>query len=152
MPASMRNQWSLLSFTDLHFRASSNFTDEDKTGLETDYRRNVFQVMKYILGGFPQASLDGIIIAGDITTRGLHTGFEEFKAYAEHMKPLLKEHAQLYVVPGNHDVKWGLWQKESNYFEQKFAGFADVVRTLNAVSCLLPKGSVATDKYEGISF
>jgi hypothetical protein len=51
--------------------------------------------------------LDGIIITGDVTTRGRPQGFGELPDLLSELGRALPEPTDIVIVPGNHDVVWG---------------------------------------------
>lgn len=143
----MQNPWSLLFITDLHYEdPDANFVDDNKDFLPPGYRDNLFSDYDRILNqGFQPRSLDLIAIGGDITTHGKDHGFSRFLESLPLLQHLVKVEQAICIVPGNHDVKWGLEPTAANSFNQKFAGFLAMVEKTGASSCLYPEGELKED-------
>lgn len=78
-------------------------------------------------------TLDGIIITGDITTRGRPEGFSELPGLLAALGTALPEPACIVVVPGNHDVTWGTAAGS----EERYSAFIEGVRQAGYVTPLL---------------
>jgi 3',5'-cyclic AMP phosphodiesterase CpdA len=77
--------------------------------------------------------LDGIIITGDVTTRGRPQGFTELPGLLSELGPALPEPTQIVVVPGNHDVAWGTPAGST----ERYSAFIDGIRQAGYVTPLL---------------
>jgi len=75
----------LLHLADLHFGALANL-------------RAIAAVEKMI----PDLRPDAVVVAGDLTQRARHGEFQRAQAFTE----LAAATAPVYVMPGNHDVRW----------------------------------------------
>jgi len=77
--------------------------------------------------------LDGIIITGDVTTRGRPQGFGELPDLLSELGRALPEPAHIVVVPGNHDVAWGAPAGSA----ERYRAFIEGVRQAGYVTPLL---------------
>src|SRR5438309_1097890 len=103
--------WSIVSISDLHYESpNSNYTDDPKELQDVAFREDIFQEFNAILeNGFASEKFDLICIAGDITTHGKAEGLKRFKSEAlPKLSSLVNSREAIAVVPGNHDVVWGL--------------------------------------------
>jgi 3',5'-cyclic AMP phosphodiesterase CpdA len=146
----MTAHWSLLFVTDLHYQLpDANFTDDPKELYLPALRENVFTDFDNILtNGFGAPRFDVIAIGGDITTNGQLEGFERFTREAMPLlRPLVQSAEAICLVPGNHDVQWGLDPTEPDSFQTKFAAFQKLVEDSQITTCLLPDGEL-TDQID----
>lgn len=143
----MTNRWSLLLISDLHFEdPDANFEDDPKELNLAALRNAVFPQLDAILNdGFEKESFDLIAVTGDITTHGRPEGFDKFVQIYPQMRQLVKKEEAICIVPGNHDVLWGLDPTASNSFNHKFENFAAMVEKCKATSCLYPQGKLTED-------
>jgi 3',5'-cyclic AMP phosphodiesterase CpdA len=77
--------------------------------------------------------LDGIIITGDVTTRGRQQGFEELPDLLSELGRALPEPTHIVVVPGNHDVAWGTLAGSA----ERYRAFIEGTRKAGYVTPLL---------------
>ena len=116
------SKWRFLWITDLHYELpDANYLDDPKELKEkydAPFRENVFTNFNRILryGGFENMELDFIVIGGDITTHGNRRGFDTFLAQAFPLLQSLVPTKAICIVPGNHDVVWGIDPTEEGYF------------------------------------
>jgi 3',5'-cyclic AMP phosphodiesterase CpdA len=78
-------------------------------------------------------TLDGIIVTGDVTTRGRPQGFGELPGLLEALGDALPEPSRIVVVPGNHDVAWGTLPGST----ERYGAFIEGVRRAGYVTPLL---------------
>lgn len=78
-------------------------------------------------------ALDGIIVTGDVTTRGASAGFHELPGLLGALGSMQPNPNQIVVVPGNHDVTWGT-QPGS---EERYHAYMEGVRSVGYVTPLL---------------
>ena len=78
-------------------------------------------------------SLDGIIVTGDVTTRGRPEGFGELPGLLSELGEALPEPGRIVVVPGNHDVAWGTQAGTA----ERYRAFIEGVRRSGYVTPLL---------------
>ena len=132
----------LLHLSDLHL---ANAPDEDAVGdykveavPETDRVTRV-RLLRYTLKALTDwlavnnTSLDGIIITGDITTRGHPEGFQKLPELLEALGDALPPPERIVIVPGNHDVAWGTTPGS----EARYRAFVEGARALGYVTPLL---------------
>jgi len=77
--------------------------------------------------------LDGVIVTGDVTTRGAPTGFHQLPGLLDALGTALPEPQHIVVVPGNHDVTWGTEPGS----EDRYHAFIEGVRAAGYVTPLL---------------
>lgn len=77
--------------------------------------------------------LDGIIVTGDVTTRGNPHGFAELPGVLDSLGAARPAADRIVVVPGNHDVAWGTPAGS----QERYRAFVDGVRTAGYVTPLL---------------
>ena len=106
----------LLHLSDLHL---ANAPAEDALGdykieavKETDRISRVRllrNTLKALAGWLAEnnTELDGVIVTGDVTTRGAPAGFHQLPGLLGALGTALPEPRHIVVVPGNHDVTWG---------------------------------------------
>jgi 3',5'-cyclic AMP phosphodiesterase CpdA/thymidylate synthase len=78
-------------------------------------------------------TLDGIIITGDVTTRGRPSGFQELPSLLSSLEEHCPAADRILVVPGNHDVTWGTLPGS----RKRYRAFIEGVRALGYVTPLL---------------
>jgi 3',5'-cyclic AMP phosphodiesterase CpdA len=77
--------------------------------------------------------LDGVIVTGDVTTRGAPAGFHQLPGLLGALGPTLPEPRHIVVVPGNHDVTWGTEPGS----EERYRAFIEGVRAAGYITPLL---------------
>jgi 3',5'-cyclic AMP phosphodiesterase CpdA len=77
--------------------------------------------------------LDGVIVTGDVTTRGDPAGYGQLPSLLSALGTALPEPQQIVVVPGNHDVTWGTEPSS----EERYRAFIEGVRAVGYVTPLL---------------
>jgi 3',5'-cyclic AMP phosphodiesterase CpdA len=132
----------LLHLSDLHL---ANTPTEDLLG---DYKVEVVQeedrvsrlrLLKNTLKALAawlaenDTGLDGVIVTGDVTTRGNPAGFHELPGILGALETALPSPQHIVVVPGNHDVAWGTEPGS----EERYRGFIEGVRAVGYVTPLL---------------
>jgi 3',5'-cyclic AMP phosphodiesterase CpdA len=132
----------LLHLSDLHL---ANTPDEDAVG---DYKVRAVAERDIVtraglLGSTLEAlsrwlatngeTLDGIIITGDITTRGRPEGFGKLPGLLAELGEALPEASRIVVVPGNHDVAWDTQPGTAD----RYRAFIEGVRQKGYVTPLL---------------
>jgi predicted phosphodiesterase len=145
---------SILHLSDLHYESpDSNYGDHDKADTPPSVRSNVFSNLNQILQGWPlNEPVDIVAVTGDITTRGNEDGFAKFQEKTVTLlKDRLRNRNAFFLVPGNHDVRWGLDPAKSNYFDLKFESYSKLTREIGAMGALVPRGPLRTDS-EPIDF
>src|SRR6266567_27538 len=105
----------LLHLSDLHL---ANTSSEDAIG---DYKIEAvpegnritrIKLLRSTLGALSRwlvangETLDGIVITGDVTTRGQPEGFAQLPVLLDALGETLPAPGRVVVVPGNHDVTW----------------------------------------------
>lgn len=78
-------------------------------------------------------TLAGVIITGDITTRGHPEGFGGLPGLLEALGDALPEPGRIVVVPGNHDVAWDTPPGSA----ERYRAFIDGIRRTGYVTPLL---------------
>jgi 3',5'-cyclic AMP phosphodiesterase CpdA/thymidylate synthase len=78
-------------------------------------------------------ALDGVIVTGDVTTRGASAGFRELPGLLDALGTALPDPKQIVVVPGNHDVTWGTEPGS----EERYRSYIEGVRASGYVTPLL---------------
>ena len=78
-------------------------------------------------------ALDGVIVTGDVTTRGAAAGFHELPGLLGALGTALPDPKHIVVVPGNHDVTWGTEPGS----EERYHAYAEGVRSVGYVTPLL---------------
>ena len=78
-------------------------------------------------------ALDGVIVIGDVTTRGAPKGFQELPGLLDALGTALPDPQHIVVVPGNHDVTWGTEPGS----EERYRAYVEGVRSLGYVTPLL---------------
>lgn len=139
---------SILHLSDLHYESpDSNYDDEDKSRTPLSVRSSVFSSLHRILQDcIPSNTVDVVALTGDITTRGKPGGFTTFQDQTVVLlKRLLRNPKAFCVVPGNHDVKWGLDPARSDYFDVKFEGYRGLMRKIGGTGALVPRGPLGPD-------
>jgi len=141
-------KWRFLWITDLHYELpDANYLDDAKE-LEEKYnwplRENVFSDFIGVLehGGFAEMDLSFIAIGGDVTTHGQQTGFTRFEDGAFRKLQDFVSPKAICVVPGNHDVVWGIDPTGRKYFDRKFEAFRRMIENTGVTSCLFPSGEL----------
>jgi 3',5'-cyclic AMP phosphodiesterase CpdA len=132
----------LLHLSDLHL---ANTPDEDAVG---DYKVRAVAERDMVtraglLGSTLKAlsgwlatngeALDGIIITGDITTRGRPEGFGKLPGLLAELGETLPDASRIVVVPGNHDVAWDTQPGTAD----RYRAFIEGVRQKGYVTPLL---------------
>jgi 3',5'-cyclic AMP phosphodiesterase CpdA len=142
----MPQKWSLLSITDPHYeQPDANYLDDNKDQIPSALRDNIFANFNRIIqSGFARAQFDLIAICGDITTHGNPHGFDRFFGEAvAALQLLVPRRDAVCIVPGNHDVVWGLKPTDTNSFDSKFANFREkLVDKTGVTSCMYPDGQL----------
>ena len=77
--------------------------------------------------------LDGVIVTGDVTTRGAPAGFHQLPGLLAALGTALPEPQHVVVVPGNHDVTWGAEPGT----EERYHAFIEGIRAVGYVTPLL---------------
>jgi 3',5'-cyclic AMP phosphodiesterase CpdA/thymidylate synthase len=132
----------LLHLSDLHL---ANAPTEDTVG---DYKVDAVKeadrvtrisLLRNTLRALPawltenNLALDGVIITGDVTTRGALKGFHGLPGLLDALGTALPGPQHIVVVPGNHDVTWGT--EPGN--EERYRAYIEGVRSLGYVTPLL---------------
>jgi 3',5'-cyclic AMP phosphodiesterase CpdA len=151
----MKKTWAFLWITDLHYeQPEANYLDDAKEIKEdynlplrddtfADFQATLNQNFAALGSVDPSGKLSFIAIGGDITTHGNTNGFSRFlKEALPSLQRSVGENKAMCIVPGNHDVTWGLDPTGRNYFHEKFKAFVDMVDQAGASSCLIPKGEL----------
>jgi predicted phosphodiesterase len=150
------NRWSLLFLTDVHYELpNANFCDDPKELEFPALRDNIFTDFQTILtNAFPPQSLDLVAVAGDITTHGKKSGIERFEQdVLPWLRLCTKRREAICIVPGNHDVTWGVDPTAAGSFRTKFASFWKLVRDgAQVTSCLFPDGELTKETDSQLSF
>jgi 3',5'-cyclic AMP phosphodiesterase CpdA len=145
--AGLRVDWQpamslLLHLSDLHL---ANAPAEDALGdykveaVKEDDRVSRAQLLKNTLKALPiwlaenETALDGVIITGDVTTRGAPAGFQQLPDLLGALGTALPDAEHIVVVPGNHDVTWGTEPGS----EERYSAFLEGVRAAGYVTPLL---------------
>jgi predicted phosphodiesterase len=136
-------QASILHLSDIHYKSpETNFANDNKADVPPEMQVNVFSGLYQILDhAFAEKHFAAIAVCGDITTHGHPEGFVMFKKeiYGS-LRRLVAESQAICMVPGNHDVIWGIIPDKVDYFDHKFRAFRLCVETTEATSCLIPTG------------
>jgi hypothetical protein len=150
----MPRTWSLLGVTDLHYESpASNFVDDPKDDPDAVFRDAIFGGFYALLDACKPKAFDLVAVGGDITTHGKSNGFARFeKESLPSLTALARDGRGVCVVPGNHDVEWGLDPRHAGAFTKKFAEFVKLVDTAGVTSCLFPEGELAKEAHEPLSF
>lgn len=145
--------WRFLAITDIHYELpEANYLDDPKELKQFSDRalwESAFTDFNRLLewGGFNEKELCFIAIGGDITSHGKQQGFTTFVQSAlPKLQDLVASREAICVVPGNHDVVWGLDPTEKRYFDRKFEAFKAMVRNAGVSSCLFPSGELSEPK------
>lgn len=77
--------------------------------------------------------LDGVIVTGDVTTRGAPAGFHQLSGLLGALETALPDPEHIVVVPGNHDVTWGTEPGS----EERYRAFLEGVRAAGYVTPML---------------
>jgi predicted phosphodiesterase len=138
--------WRFLWITDLHYELpDANYLDDPKElqSFERAYEENAFDLFYKILGTKElKNSLSFIAIGGDVTSHGIPRGIQKFKLHGLPKLQKLVRSEAICIVPGNHDVAWGLDPTAPGYFDDKFKVFRDMVDVTGMSSCLFPAGEL----------
>lgn len=147
-------EWRILHFSDLHFASDTQYLDDDKESTPPDFREDVIEYVKVELEKISNNKPDIIAITGDVTITHSEEGFRIFEDFtSKNLLQLLcscneercnaktcKE--KLCIVPGNHDVQWGIRYNDfQEYNQNKFREFRKVIQSLSASTCLFPEFS-----------
>lgn len=144
---------TILHLTDLHYASpNTNFRDDNKAYVPDALRDSYFRRLDDLLTQCFEAEFDAIAVTGDITTHGRPEGFDPFQTTREHLTKLVANPLGVCMVPGNHDVTWGLSTAAPDYFDRKFIAYRNCVVTAKATSSLIPTGTVPTDPYGDLTF
>ena len=143
----MRKTWAFLWITDLHYeQPEANYLDDAKEIKEdfnlplrddtfADFQATLNHDFDILNNVDPKGEFSFVAIGGDITTHGKVNGFTRFLSEA---LPILQrkvgENKAICIVPGNHDVVWGLDPTGRNYFHNKFDAFVKMVDQAGATS------------------
>jgi 3',5'-cyclic AMP phosphodiesterase CpdA len=147
----MSDPWSILSISDIHFASNSKLDDAKSLEWPT-LSEDIFPNFHNILEGFPKNSLDLVAVVGDITTRGDEKGFQRFTGETlPKLRELVVSEKAICIVPGNHDVKWGIDPESTNSFNKKFEEFKRTVDS-NHTCCLFPDGKLTKDIDQKLKF
>jgi 3',5'-cyclic AMP phosphodiesterase CpdA len=143
------NRWEILHLADLHFASpGTNFLDDNKIELPSKLRANIITSFHAELESYARKGpipFDAAILSGDITTYGQPVGFTTFqKTTAPLVKRLLGGDGRMFIVPGNHDVRWMVDTDKDDHFDVKFADFLKMVESVGAVTSLIPRGKVTS--------
>lgn len=140
-------KWELLHLTDIHF--GDVYIDETKQAVPAPTRENLRPRVERMLRAYQEEGMPhALVITGDITIAGneeaLSTGAEAFRPFAQSM---VGDKRIVAIVPGNHDVKWGLRASAPGLFDDKFRDFRQrVVEYVHGVrTCALPIGGTEGD-------
>jgi 3',5'-cyclic AMP phosphodiesterase CpdA len=129
----------LLHLSDLHL---ANAPTEDVLGdykieavKEAD-RVSRVKLLRYTLKALAawlaenNTELDGVIVTGDVTTRGAPAGFDHLPGLLGALGAALPQPKHIVVVPGNHDVTWGTEPGS----EERYRAFIEGVRSVGYVT------------------
>ena len=132
----------LLHLSDLHL---ANAPAEDTVG---DYKIDAVKeadrvtrigLLRNTLKALPawltenNLSLDGVIVTGDVTTRGASKGFQGLPGLLGALGTALPDPQHIVVVPGNHDVIWGTEPGS----EERYRAYVEGIRSLGYITPLL---------------
>jgi 3',5'-cyclic AMP phosphodiesterase CpdA len=118
---------SILHLTDLH-AGPGEFRDEDmKTQVPSAERQKALARMTAYLRALPKVP-DYAVITGDLTIAGNPKGFEKVRQWLDECinEGLLPPAERILVVPGNHDVTWGVPEGEG-WNKERFGPFFNAV-------------------------
>jgi 3',5'-cyclic AMP phosphodiesterase CpdA len=156
--------WAFIFLTDLHYAdPETNYSDDPKeldelpegVYLDAPYRAGVIDDVHSILdvdfralaGPDFSDSLSFIAVGGDITTRGRQEGFQQFATETiGRLSRLVSDSEAVCIVPGNHDVIWGLNPTQTGHFTKKFERFNSIRGGHRFTTCLMPKGQLEISK------
>src|SRR6478609_821428 len=121
----------LLHLTDIHI-GDKQSTDDHKAGGAIGYPERHQRFTTYCstlksLGKQLEAEsriLDAVIVSGDITVRNQEDGFKLFKDLIESLGSAKPLNNNVVVIPGNHDVQWGVKD-----FKKKYKHFLKYIRS-----------------------
>jgi 3',5'-cyclic AMP phosphodiesterase CpdA len=128
----------ILHLSDLHLGEplQGQYLDSHKTGMAGDDRRAQRDVLRETLAALGEdgtlASIDAVVISGDLTNKGRPDGFEQFKEFSN----IITAHvdaAKVVVVPGNHDMP----QQHPPGEPDRYQEFLAATRDLGFVTPLL---------------
>jgi 3',5'-cyclic AMP phosphodiesterase CpdA len=132
----------LLHLSDLHL---ANAPTEDTVGdykieaiKDTDRETRV-RLLRDTLKALPawldenQKTLDGVVVTGDVTTRGAPAGFHELSGLLDTLGAALPDTKHIVVVPGNHDVTWGTEPGS----DERYHAYVEGIRSVGYVTPLL---------------
>jgi 3',5'-cyclic AMP phosphodiesterase CpdA len=149
--------YRILHLSDLHLgKSETRFIDDGRGVVPPNYREDIVANLYGLLRQAPiQPDIAAVIISGDITNRGDVSGFDEFVGKLVPHLRRFAPNARLCLVPGNHDVAWGLAPRGERFFDEKFANYRNMLSQVAALgipvsSSLIPTGSldVSTGKLD----
>lgn len=118
---------TILHLTDLH-AGPGELADEDmKTRVPNAERQKALARMTTYLRALPKVP-DYVVITGDLTIAGNPEGLQKVRQWLEEgiADGLLPPADHILVLPGNHDVKWGIPEGD-NWNRERFGAFFDAV-------------------------
>ena len=129
-------QWELIQISDLHY--GDAFVDEVKEPTAEKFRENLKNRLPKALAALEKAPPDALLVTGDLTVRGNVAALKKAGALLNGVAAeMIRDGKIVAVVPGNHDVQWGL-DASNESLAAKFAHFRDVVEHIGAYGPLLP--------------
>lgn len=121
---------TILHLTDIH-AGKKELKDEDlKVKIPDAERGKMLDRVTEYLQALP-ATPDFVAVTGDLTIQGDPEGLETFRSWmAERIaEKTLPPFNRIMVVPGNHDVKWGV-QKRPGWHKERYELFYNTVAKL----------------------
>jgi len=136
-----------LWITDIHYESIADNVKDDAKELSAEEEKELREIVfpglynnLDALAGDPSLTFVGV--GGDFTSRGNAEGFRKFKEeLLPRLQRLVPTPQAVCMVPGNHDVEWGLNPDQNDYYANKFREFREVVDQSRATSCLFPSGT-----------
>jgi len=117
----------ILHITDIH-AGPGELRDEDlKQHIPDSERGKMLDRLTNYLRLLPNKP-DYVVVTGDLTIRGNKQGLVDFRSWISDRisENILPDFIRIVVVPGNHDVVWGI-KKKSGWHKERYSGFSEVI-------------------------
>lgn len=114
----------ILHLTDIHFgkeqflgdiKVKKTLADNSKIQRSQVYSNTLKAITRYLEAN--DLTLDAVIVSGDITIGNQESGFKMFDELINSLGSKRPENKNIVVLPGNHDVTWGLKDGDPNKYQ-----------------------------------
>jgi len=111
---------SFLILSDIHFGSDADSNDFAVTPLPNEMS-NAMSMKQSLINTLKNENLDGILVCGDLTSKGLPTEFAKCKEAINGIAEELKIHTEnIFFTFGNHDVNWDISSLKDRHKDDLF--------------------------------